>query len=99
MSTPQEIKAWQDRLITTFRANGAVGVRFLADARAAERVTGAAFDHKFHGPRVLTDSFLEFFGGIFGAQPSLKDKKTWPQCPPYYITDSNVCLTALRPTR
>jgi hypothetical protein len=99
MSTPQEIKAWQDRLITTFGANGAVGVRFLADARAAERVTGAAFVHKFHGHRVLTDSFLEFFGGTLRAQSTFNNKKGWPQDQPYYMTALMMYLTVFRTIR
>jgi hypothetical protein len=58
MSTDAEIKAWQERLVATFGQNGSVRVGHLADVRATERVTGRAFIDKFHGHRVLTDSFL-----------------------------------------
>jgi hypothetical protein len=99
MSTPEEIKAWQDRLITTFGTNGAVGIRYLADAKAAERVTGAAFVHKFLGHRILTNSFLDFFGETIREQSRFNNRRGWPQDQPYYMTSLMMFLTVFRTIR
>src|SRR5580658_5655973 len=88
MANAEEIRAWQDKLKAAFARDGVVGGKFLQSARDTEARVGCAFWNKFHGHRVLTDSFLEFFGETLQNQWGLNNQIGWPQNQPNY----SVCL-------
>jgi hypothetical protein len=88
MANAEEIRAWQDKLKAAFARNGVVGGKFLQSARDTEARVGGTFWNKFHGHRVLTDSFLEFFGETLHNQWGLNNQIGWPQNQPNY----SVCL-------
>lgn len=95
----QNIKAWQDKLLAKFSLNGAPGGRHLASAIAAEQKTGAEFMDKWYGHRVLTDSFMEFFGATLQGQWSFNNTKGWPQNAPYHVPCFVLYLVAYRSIR
>jgi hypothetical protein len=80
----EKIKAWQNKLLAIFSHNGAPGGQFLASAIAAEQETGAEFMDKWYGHRVLTDSFMEFFGETLYSQWAYNNSAGWPQNSPHY---------------
>jgi hypothetical protein len=59
--TDAKAKAWQKRLEDNFTEDGVVGGKLLARTWAAEERIGLAFAEKWHGHRILTDSFVGFF--------------------------------------
>lgn len=99
MDQNAKIKAWQERLEATFVHNGEVGGRFLRGVRQRERTTGATFVDKFHGHRVLTDSFLDFFGQTIRFQSFFNNCVGWPTDQPYYVTSLMMYLTLFRTIR
>ena len=99
MGENASIKAWQERLESAFSHNGEVGDRFLRGVREREYDTGAAFVDKFHGHRVLTDSFLDFFGQTIRFQSFYNNTIGWPQDQPYYVTCLMMYLTLFRAIR
>jgi hypothetical protein len=52
---------WQQRLEDNFSYRGVVGGRLLPLVMKQEQLCGAQFIRTFHGHRILTDSFLDFF--------------------------------------
>ena len=95
----EKIKAWQNKLLSAFSHNGAPGGRFLASAIEAEHETGAEFMDKWYGHRVLTDSFMEFFGETLHSQWVFNNAKGWPQNSPHYSSCLILYLTAYRSIR
>jgi hypothetical protein len=93
------IKAWQNKLLAAFSQNGTPGGRFLANAIAEEQKTGAEFMDKYYGHRVLTDSFMEFFGEALHSQWAYNNSKGWPQNLPHYGPGLILYLTVYRSIR
>jgi hypothetical protein len=79
-----KIREWQQKLEATFSHGGVVGGKYLANAIAAEQETGSWFMEKFLGHRVLTDSFMEFFGETLHGQWTFNNSKGWPQNVSFY---------------
>jgi hypothetical protein len=95
----ERIKAWQNKLLAVFSYNGAPGGPLLANAVETENETGTAFLDKYYGHRVLTDSFLEFFGETLFAQWAYNNSKGWPQNEPHYVPCLILYLTVYRSIR
>jgi hypothetical protein len=95
----EKIKVWQNKLLAAFSLNGMPGGKFLANTVAAEQKTGAEFMDKWYGHRVLTDSFMEFFGETLYSQWAYNNSKGWPQDSPHYALCLILYLTAYRSIR
>jgi hypothetical protein len=81
---------WQQRLEDNFSYRGVVGGRLLPLVMEQERLCGAQFIRTFHGHRILTDSFLDFFAQTLDSTAALRYQIGWPQDTPYYVP----CLLA-----
>ena len=81
-----EIKKWQDGLFDAFRHNGVLGDRYFGPVLELEPLVGGVFVEKYFGHRVLTDSFMDFFGETLSKQGEFNSKNGWPQDRPYYVT-------------
>lgn len=64
-----------------------------------EKTTGKAFVDKFHGHRVLTDSFMEFFAETLEGQRQFCLYKGWPKGEPEYPRCLLMYLTLFRTLR
>jgi hypothetical protein len=95
----EKIKVWQDKLLAAFSDDGNPGGPFLAATAKAEQQTGDAFMEKWYGHRVLTDSFMEFFGETLHAQWTYNNSKGWPQNSPHYAPCLILYLTVYRSIR
>jgi hypothetical protein len=95
----EKIKLWQNKLLAAFSPNGSPGGQFLARSIAAEEKTGGEFMEKWHGHRVLTDSFMEFFGRTLHSQWAYNNSKGWPQNSPHYASCVILYLTVYRSIR
>jgi hypothetical protein len=95
----EKIKAWQNKLLAAFSPDGSPGGRFLASSIAAEEKTGGEFMEKWYGHRVLTDSFMEFFGETLHLQWAHNNSKGWPLNSPYYAPCLILYLTVYRSIR
>jgi hypothetical protein len=95
----EKIKEWQNKLLAVFSLNGAPGGRFLAGAIAEEQKTGAEFMGKWYGHRILTDSFMDFFGEALYLQWTYNNSKGWPQKSPHYAPCLILYLTVYRSIR
>jgi hypothetical protein len=94
-----EIKRRQTLLFDAFRHKDVLGGRYLVPAVDAERAIGDQFNKTYHGHRVLTDSFLDFFGGTLLAQIELNNKIGWPNEDQNYATCLMMFLTMFRSVR
>ena len=81
-----EIIQWQDRLHELFNYNGVLGGKTLAITKELERTVGQLFVQKFHGHRLLTDAFLDFFAETLHTQSSYHLQHGWPKEPHYALT-------------
>jgi len=95
----EEIKRRQQLLFDAFRHNEVLGGRYLAAVVDAERVIGAKFVDTYYGYRMLTDSFLDFFGGTLLKQIELNNKVGWPNEEKNYATCLMMFLTIFRSIR
>jgi hypothetical protein len=57
----QTINQWQNRLHDAFDYNGVLGGKYLWEIMRLEEAVGQFFVQKYHGYRLLTDAFLDFF--------------------------------------
>ena len=80
-------------------SNGEPGGNNLARSIAAERETGGEFKRKYYGHRVLTDSFVEFFGATLRSQWAFNNTNGWPQSSPYYVPCFVLYLVTYRSIR
>jgi hypothetical protein len=92
-------KAWQKRLEDNFTQEGVVGGKLLASTMAAEKRIGLAFAEKWHGHRILTDSFVGFFAETLDEQAGFNQQHGWPQDEPNYATCLIMYLTTYRTVR
>jgi hypothetical protein len=95
----EKIKEWQNKLLAKFSNNGAPGGPLLSRAIETEANTGAEFLEKWYGHRVLTDSFMEFFGETLLSQWTFNNSKGWPQNEPHYAPCLVLYLTVYRSIR
>lgn len=95
----EEIKKRQTMLFDAFSHNGVLGERYLGKAMDLEKAIGEAFVNTYHGHRVLTDSFLDFFGGTLLQQIELNNKVGWPNEEENYATCLMMYLTIFRSIR
>jgi hypothetical protein len=72
------ILEWQDRLHKAFDYNHVLGGRFLLPAMHLEESVGQLFVQKFHGHRLLTDAFLDFFAETLQTQAAYHWRYGWP---------------------
>jgi len=94
-----KIKEWQDSLFAEFTHDGVLGGKYLGPVMDTEPQVGAAFVDKYYGHRVLTDSFMDFFGETIWKQAEYNNKNGWPQDRPYYVTCLLMYLTMFRSFR
>jgi len=94
-----EIKKWQDSLFAAFAHDGVLGGKYLGPVMDIEPEVGAAFNDKYYGHRVLTDSFMDFFGETIWKQAEYCNKNGWPQDREYYVTCLLMFLTMFRSFR
>jgi hypothetical protein len=99
MATDVEIKKWQDSLFTAFSHEGVLGGKYLGPVMDAEPEVGAAFNDKYYGFRVLTDSFMDLFGETIWKQGEYGNAKGWPQNRHYYVMCLMMFLTMFRSFR
>jgi hypothetical protein len=95
----EEIKRRQRLLFDAFRHNGVTGGRYFAPVIDAENAIGAKFIDTYYGHRLLTDCFLDFFGGTLLKQIELNNKVGWPKEDEYYATCLLMFLTIFRSIR
>lgn len=95
----EEIKKRQQLLFDAFRHNDVLGGRYFAPVVDLEREIGAKLSDTYYGHRVLTDSFLDFFGGTLLKQIELNNKVGWPNEEQNYATCLMMYLTIFRSIR
>jgi hypothetical protein len=95
----QRISQWQDRLHEAFDYNGVLGGKFLLGTRILEEMVGQLFVHKFHGHRLLTDAFLDFFAETLQTQLAFHSQYGWPGNEPNYALTLLMYLTMFRTVR
>jgi hypothetical protein len=95
----EKVKAWQKRLEDMFTEDGVVGGKLLTRTIAAEQRIGVAFAEKWHGHRILTDSFVGFFAETLDEQVGFSQQNGWPRDEPYYVTCLMMYLTMYRTVR
>jgi hypothetical protein len=76
---------WQQKLEDNFSYRGVVGGKLLPLVMEQERLCGAQFIRTFHGHRIHTDSFLDFFAQTLDSTAALRYQIGWPQDTPYYV--------------
>ena len=74
----REILAWQQRLEDRFSHAGIVGGLYLSLLIELEHQCGRHFVVKYHGHRVLVDSFFEFFGQTLETAKDAVARNGWP---------------------
>jgi hypothetical protein len=72
------VAQWQRNLEDHFTYNGVVGGRILPSTMKQEQICGAYFVDKFHGHRVLADSFMDFFAVTLRSAAAGHYKTGWP---------------------
>ncbi|OPF90443.1 hypothetical protein I8G32_02350 [Rhodopseudomonas palustris] len=95
----EEIKRRQTMLFEAFGHEGVYGGKHFAPVVDREQEVGAAFNHTYHGSRILTDCFLDFLGGTLLEQIELNNEKGWPQAEANYATCVLMYLTVFRSVR
>jgi hypothetical protein len=95
----QRISQWQDRLHEVFGYNGVLGGKFLLGIMQLEERVGQLFVHKFHGHRLLTDAFLDFFAETLQTQLAFHRQYGWPRNEPNYALTFLMYLTMFRTVR
>jgi len=99
MGTDEAIKKWQDSLFAAFSHEGVLGGKYLGPVMDAEPEVGAAFNDKYYGFRVLTDSFMDLFGEAIWKQGEYGNANGWPQDRKYYVMCLMMFLTMFRSFR
>ena len=95
----EEIKKRQQLLFDAFRYKDVLGGRYFAPAVDLEREIGAKLSDTYYGHRVLTDSFLDFFGGTLLQQIELNNQVGWPKEEQNYATCLMMYLMIFRSIR
>jgi hypothetical protein len=95
----QRISQWQDRLHKAFDYNGVLGGKFLLGVMQLEGLVGEQFVQKYHGHRLLTDAFLDFFAETLQTQLAFHSQHGWPSNEPNYALTFFMYLTMFRTVR
>ena len=95
----QRILQWQDRLHEAFDHDGVLGGKFLLGTMQLEEQVGELFTRKYHGHRLLTDAFLDFFAETLQTQLVFHSHHGWPSNDPYYALTFLMYLTMFRTVR
>jgi hypothetical protein len=95
----QRIRQWQDRLHEAFDYNGVLGGKFLSGTMQLEEAVGQLFVRKYHGHRLLTDAFLDFFAETLQTQLAFHSQHGWPSNEPNYALTFLMYLTTFRTVR
>jgi hypothetical protein len=95
----QRILQWQNRLHDAFEYNGVLGGKFLLRTIDLERLVGEHFVQKYHGHRLLTDAFLDFFAETFQTQLAFHSQYGWRSDEPNYPLTFLMYLTMFRTVR
>jgi hypothetical protein len=77
------VDEWQTRLEEHFTENGIIGGK-LVDIIKQERECGNYVIQKYHGQRVLIDSFFSFFIETLEKAIEIVQSNGWPENKPYY---------------
>src|SRR5438067_8798911 len=93
------ILQWQDRVHEAFDHNGVLGGKFLLGAMRLEERVGQLFVKKFHGHRLLTDAFLDFFAETLQTQLAFHSQYGWPSNEPNYALTFLMYATMFRAVR
>ena len=93
------IAQWLDRLHDAFDHNGILGGKFLFLTTQLEEAVGQLFVQKYHGHRVLTDAFLDFFAESIQTQLAYHSQAGWPPNEPKYAFTFLMYLTMFRTVR
>jgi hypothetical protein len=80
----QKLVEWQDRMHEAFDYKGVLGGKFLLRTLQLEEAVGQLFVKKYHGHRLLTDAFLDFFGESIQTQLAYHSQAGWPPNEPNY---------------
>jgi hypothetical protein len=94
-----EIKRRQTLLFEAFEHDGYLGGRYFGPVVEAEAKIGASLSERYHGHRVLMDSFLDFFGRTLLEQIELNNNVGWPNEEENYATCLMMFLTLFRSIR
>jgi hypothetical protein len=97
--TKQRILQWQDRLHEAFDHNGVLGGKFLLGVTQLEGLVGQHFVGKYHGHRLLTDAFLDFFAETLQTQLAFHSQCGWPKNEPNYVPTFLMYLTIFHTVR
>jgi hypothetical protein len=95
----QRILQWQDRLHEAFDYNDVLGGKFLLGTMQLEEAVGQLFVRKYHGHRLLTDAFLDFFAETLQTQLAFHSQCGWPSNEPNYALTFLMYLTMFRTVR
>ena len=95
----QRIRQWQNRLHEAFDYNGVLGGQFLSETMQLEEIVGQLFVQKYHGHRLLTDAFLDFFAETLQTQLAFHAHHGWPSSEPNYALTFLMYLTTFRTVR
>ena len=95
----QRISEWQNRLHEVFGYNGVLGGKFLLGVMQLEDLVGEHFVRKYHGHRLLTDAFLDFFAETLQTQLAFHSYHGWPPNEPNYAVTFLMYLTVFRTVR
>jgi hypothetical protein len=95
----QRILQWQNRLHDAFDYNGVLGGKFLSAMMDLEQLVGGLFVQKYHGHRVLTDAFLDFFAETLQSQQAFHLQYGWPSNEPNYALTFFMYSTMFRTVR
>jgi hypothetical protein len=95
----QRILQWQNRLHEAFDYNGFLEGKFLLGTMHLEETVGQLFVQKYHGHRLLTDAFLDFFAETLQTQLASHSQYGWPPNEPNYALILFMYLTMFRAVR
>src|SRR3954471_2493265 len=80
-----DVGEWQRALEDNFTFNGVIGGMILPSTMEQERICGSYFVKKFHGHRILADSFLDFVAITLRSVGDGHSKHGWMPHPYYSI--------------
>ena len=83
----------------TFDYNGILGGEFLLQTMHLEKLVGEHFVRKYHGHRLLTDAFLDFFAETLQTQLAFHLQHGWASNEPNYALTFLMYLTVFRTVR
>ena len=95
----EEILRWQNQLEEAFSYNDVVAEQYLAPLIEQEKLAGLHFVERYHGHRILIDSFYDFFVWTLDLASDVIAQRGLPTSQPYYVDCLLRFLTLLRTAR